>query len=157
MKKESIELFKKGDMDTILLYLKNELEKRNESPIWKQKVIPFSEAILSVLVPLQKQGLLFDPQGYHKDELSVELFFEWSDFLSLKTLAFTLQKSNEASRLLRTKIDEEKSLKYKNIELDKLATYLASNRVNLQNEYIDFPISAYNLHQGVSNVIKSLL
>lgn len=157
MKKESIELFKNANQDLILLTLKNELEKRNESPIWKQKVIPFSEAILSVLIPLKEQDLLFNPQGEYKNELSIELFFEWSDFLSLKTLAFTLQKSNEASKLLRTKIDEQKCAGYKNIELDKLATYLANNRVNLQNEYIDFPIATYNLHQGVSNVIKSLL
>ena len=43
------------------------------------------------------------------------------------------------------------------IDTDTLAEYLAKNNVNLQKESLDFPIATYNLHQGVSNVIKSLL
>lgn len=157
MKNENYELFKTADIQTILDTLGAELIKRNESPIWREKVVPFSDAILSVLVPLRDANMLFDPQGVAVDELTPELFFEWSDFVSLKTLAFTLQKSNEANELLRTKLDEEKCKSYKPLNLDKLGAYLSKNRVNLENEALDFPISTYNLHQGVSNVIKSLL
>lgn len=157
MKKESYELFKSADIQTILEALGAELIKRNESPIWREKVVPFSEAILSVLVPLRDANMLFDPQGKGVNELTPELFFEWSDFVSLKTLAFTLQKSNEANELLRTKLDADICKKYRPINLDNLGAYLSKNRVNLENELLDFPISTYNLHQGVSNVIKSLL
>jgi len=157
MKQNSYELFKDADMKKILNHLKTELESRNESPFWADKVVPFSEAILSVLIPLKQNGMLFDPEGNHADELTPELFFRWCDFLSLKTLAFTLQKSNDAKKLLRTKLDDELCLSYKEINLEKLGAYLAKNSVNLENEYLDFPISTYNLHQGVSNVIKSLI
>lgn len=157
MKQESYELFQNATIEAILEILESELQKRNESPFWRDKVLPFSEAILSVLVPLRDLGILFNPQGEHVSLLNPELFFSWSDFVSLKTLAFTLQKSNEAGVLLRTKLTDEQCKTYIPIDLTLLGAYLSKNRVNLENEYLDFPISSYNLHQGVSNVIKSLL
>ena len=157
MTQESYQLFKGADKETILKVLETELQTRNESPFWADKVIPFSEAILSVLIPLKNMGLLFDAQGKKVEDLTPELFLEWSDFVSLKTLAFTLQRSNKVSKLLRTKLDNELCESYKEIDLTLLGNYLAKNNVNLENEHLDFPISSYNLHQGVSNVIKSLL
>ena len=149
--------FQQNDIQTTLKLLQDELAQRNESPFWADKVVPFSEAILSVLLPLKEQGLLFDPQGRACENLSVELFFEWSDFLSLKMLAFTLQKSNTQKKLVRTKIESSLCENYEEIDLTLLGDYLAKNNVNLENEQLDFPISSYNLHQGVSNVIKSLI
>jgi hypothetical protein len=157
MKQESCELFKSADIQTILKVLESELKTRNESPFWADKVLPFSEAILSVLIPLREAGMLFDPEGKAVNELTPELFFKWNDFVSLKSLAFTIQKSNEAGELLRTKLDRSTCQKYKNIDLKFLGDYLARHTVNLEDENLDFPISNYNLHQGVSNVIKSLL
>lgn len=157
MKQESYELFKSNDAKAVLDVLENELKSRNESPFWADKVLPFTEAILSVLIPLREQNMLFTPEGKAADELTPELFFDWSDFVSLKTLAFTIQKSNEAKELLRTKIDTSTCKNYKNIDLKLLGDYLARYTVNLEDENLDFPISNYNLHQGVSNVIKSLL
>ena len=57
--------------------------------------------------------MLFNPEGKAVDKLTPELFFEWNDFVSLKTLAFTIQKSNEAGELLRTKLDKATCQKYK--------------------------------------------
>jgi len=157
MTQESYQLFQDADREIILKTLETELQTRNESPFWADKVIPFSEAILSVLIPLKNMGLLFDAQGKKVEELTPELFLEWSDFVSLKTLAFTLQHSNKASKLLRTKLDTTLCESYQEIDLTLLGNYLAKNSVNLEKEQLDFPISVYNLHQGVSNVIKSLL
>lgn len=157
MREESYTLFRQADTDTILRTLQKELESRNESSFWKEKVVPFSEAILSVLVPLRDDGMLFDPQGYAKEQLTPELFFEWSDFVSLKGLAFTIQRSNDAKKLLGTKLDETTCQKYKSKDLSTLGAYLSRYTVNLENEHLDFPIANYNLHQGVSSVIKSLL
>lgn len=157
MKQESYNLFKNADIQTILEILETELKSRNESPFWRDKVIPFAGAILSVLIPLRDARMLFNPQGEAVGEMTPELFFEWSDFVSLKTLAFTIQKSNEAGVLLRTKLDESVCKNYKSMDLKILGDYLARYTVNLENEHLDFPISSYNLHQGVSNVIKSLL
>lgn len=133
------------------------LKGRNESPFWMDKVIPFTKAVLSVLVPLRDQNLLFDPQGRYHSSLSAELFLEWMDFVSLKMLAFTIQKSNEGSKLLRTSLSPEQTMGYQAIDISVLAAYLSKYGVNLQNEDLDFPIANYNLHQGVKNVIKSLL
>ena len=157
MKQESYELFKNSSIDEIAKILEIELEKRNESPFWTMKVVPFSIAILSVLVPLRDSNMLFNPEGKHIQELTPELFLEWSDFVSLKSLAFTIQKSNVANTLLRTKLDDSLSQRYEEIDLKLLGDYLSASNVNLENESLDFPIATYNLHQGVSNVIKSLL
>ncbi|WP_457744049.1 hypothetical protein [Sulfurimonas sp.] len=157
MKQETYELFKNASRESIVSVIEAELKTRNESPFWSDKVVPFSNAVLSVLIPLRDAGLLFTPEGKEVIELTPELFFAWNDFLSLKTLAFTITMSNEAGKLLRTDIDEEKTLSYKEIDLSDLGSYLSRYTVNLENESLDFPIANYNLHQGVSNVIKSLL
>ncbi len=157
MKQETYPLFKKADVETIVTTIENELKTRNESPFWSDKVVPFSRAILSVLVPLRDKGLLFNPENRPVAELTPELFLEWQDFLSLKTLAFTIQKSNASGVLERTKYDAEDCKKYEELDLQLLGDYLANYSVNLEDEMLDFPISNYNLHQGVSNVIKSLL
>lgn len=157
MKPETYTLFENADKETIVETIAKELKTRNESPFWGDKVVPFTSAILSVLIPLREQGLLFTPEGKKAEKLTPELFFEWSDFLSLKTLAFTLAHSNEAGKLLRTSLDDEVCEKYEPVDLKELGEYLSRYTVNLEREDLDFPIANYNLHQGVSNVIKSLL
>ena len=119
MKKQSYEMFKNSTLDEIVNVLDEELQKRNESPIWKLKVVPFSRAVLSVLIPLRDEKMLFTPEGDVADELTPELFFRWCDFVSLKTLAFTIEKSNEAKKLLRTKVDDATCQRYKNIDLEE--------------------------------------
>lgn len=135
MKQISYELFKSASMDEILNTIDAELKTRNESPFWVDKVVPFSRAVLSVLVVLRDEDRLFTPEGKDVDELTPELFLSWSDFVSLKSLFF----------------------KVEGVDLNILAEYLHRYNVNLENENLDFPIANYNLHQGVSNVIKSLL
>ncbi len=135
MKQTSYDLFKNESIDTIVKAIDNELKTRNESPFWGDKVVPFSQAILSVLVSLREKKKLFTPEGKKVDTLTPELFLAWSDFVSLKSLYFKVQDA----------------------ELDTLAQYLHRYSVNLEDESLDFPIANYNLHQGVSNVIKSLL
>ncbi|WP_373034724.1 hypothetical protein [Sulfurimonas sp.] len=146
MKTQSYELFKNADINEITEVLAMELKQRNEQAFWADKVIPFSEAILSVLIPLRDANKLYNPEGVGVDELTPELFLKWSDFVSLKSLAFRIQKSNRLEGKAKTEID-----------LKTLGDYLSRYNVNLENESLDFPISSYNLHQGVSNVIKSLL
>ncbi len=157
MKPETYELFLNAERETIVKTIENELQTRNESPFWSDKVVPFSRAVLSVLIPLRDNNMLFNPEGKKVEKLTPELFLEWQDFLSLKTLAFTIQKSNVSNTLERTKLDKELCTEYEEIDLKLLGDYLAHYTVNLEDEMLDFPISNYNLHQGVSNVIKSLL
>jgi len=146
MKQESYELFKSANIDEITKVVGEELEQRNEQAFWGEKVVPFTEAILSVLIPLRDSNRLYDPEGKSVDVLTPELFLRWSDFVSLKSLAFKIQNSNKLEDESKTEID-----------LKILGDYLGRYNVNLEDELLDFPISHYNLHQGVSNVIKSLL
>lgn len=135
MKKETYDLFRTASIEEILDVIDTELKQRNESPFWSDKVVPFSRAILSVLIVLRDQKRLFTPEGKDVEQLTPELFFAWSDFVSLKLLYFRV----------------------KDVDTKTLGEYLHRYNVNLEDENLDFPIANYNLHQGVSNVIKSLL
>ncbi len=133
------------------------LENSDESPFWVQKTIPFLKAVLSVLQPLKTQHLLFTPEGEPVQILTPELLLGWCDLLSLKTLAFTLQKSNADGKLVRTKHSPEKTAAYEEIDLEILGAYLSSYTVNLEDELLDFPIANYNLHIGMTDAIKKML
>ena len=147
-------LLQNSSQKEILENIEDKLKKSDEADFWKEKIIPYSEAILSVLLPLKEQNLLFSPEGKIVNSLDSELFYRWSDLVCLKTLAFTIQQSNEQNKLLRT---DYKNVDYKTIDLEKLGIYLSSNKVNLVDEdSLDFPISIYNLHQGMLTIIKNL-
>jgi hypothetical protein len=150
-------LLAEDPIDTIESALKSALDNANESPFWSQKVLPLAHAVLSVLVPLRDRGLLFDPEGNPQASLTPELVLRWCDLLSLKTLAFTLQKSNDAGRLLRTKYDEAETRRYMPVDLSVLGTYLGGYMINLENEALDFPIAHYNLHTGIADVLQKLM
>ncbi len=150
-------LFQDASTQQILDALKSKLKTSDEAPFWKDKAMPFAAAVLSVLIPLRQQNLLFTPEGDYAPDLNAELFLEWMDLLSLKTLLFTIYLSNEASELLRTKVPNEKSSSYKLIDIEPLARYLSMQNVDLSKEDLDFPISSYNIHQGIKNIIKPLL
>ena len=148
-------LLETSTQEEILEVLKIKLEQSEEPDFWKEKILPFTESILSVLIPLKEQNLLFNPEGKIVQELNSELFFRWSDLVCLKTLAFILQESNEKNKLVRTDYND---VKYKVIDLEKLGSYLSSNRVNIVDEdSLDFPMSIYNLHIGMITIIKNLL
>lgn len=147
-------LFRSGDHSLILGAVSTALEKSDEVPMWKQKTLPYVEAILSVLIPLRDQNLLFDPEGNSHDNLTPALFLRWCDLMSLKTLAFTLAKSNETGKLVRTKI---KNGDYSPIDLEILGKYLSSYTINLEDEWQDFPITNYNLHIGITALIEKIL
>ncbi|MEA2110503.1 MAG: hypothetical protein U9P71_00490 [Campylobacterota bacterium] len=133
------------------------LEKSNEAPFWAEKTVPFVNAILSVLIPLREQKLLFTPEGRTATDLTSELFLKWCDLVSLKILAFKIQSSNEDETLLETKYSSEKAKQFQSIELEELGTYLSGYMINLENIDDDFPIAHYNLHVGITTVIKGML
>jgi hypothetical protein len=147
-------LLASGESSAILSAVSIALERSDEVPMWKQKTLPYVEAILSVLIPLREQNLLFDPEGNPHTNLTPALFLRWCDLMSLKTLAFTLAASNEAHTLLRTKI---KNADYSPIDLEILGKYLSSYTVNLSDEWQDFPITNYNLHIGITALIEKIL
>ena len=148
-------LLQNSSQEEIIKVLEDKLKNSEEPDFWKEKIIPFTEAILSVLLPLKEQNILFNPEGQIVNTIDSELFFRWSDLVCLKTLAFIIQESNEKNELVRT---DYKNVEYKVINLEKLGVYLSSNRVNIIDEdSLDFPMSIYNLHQGMITIIKNLL
>jgi len=148
------ELLQNNTKEEILEYITSVLEKSDESPFWKEKIVPFVDAILSVLFALEKQNLLFTPEGRIEEKLDSELFYKWTDLISLRTLAFTLELSNDKNKLLRTSYE---NVPYKKIDLEVLGKYLSSYKINLREEdHLDFPVGNYNLHIGMVTIIKSL-
>ncbi len=151
------QLLSDSSQEEISAAMRLQLESSDEAPFWADKTLPYAEAILSALIPLRDQGLLFDPEGKVQESLNAELFLRWCDLLSLKTLAFTLQKSNESGRLMRTDHIKERTDTYEEVNLETLGSYLSSYTVDLKNEAEDFPIAHYNLHIGITDAIKKLL
>ena len=148
-------LLQNSSQEEIIKVLEDKLKNSEEPDFWKEKILPFTQAILSVLLPLKEQNMLFNPEGQIVNTIDSELFFRWSDLVCLKTLAFIIQESNEKNTLVRT---DYNNVKYSYIDLEKLGTYLSSNRVNIIDEdSLDFPMSIYNLHQGMITIIKNLL
>lgn len=147
-------LLRNGETSLILGALSTALDRSDEAPFWRQKSLPLCEAILSVLIPLREQHLLFDPEGNPRSELTSELFLRWCDLYSLKILAFTLAKSNDLGKLTRTKINTDT---YQPIDLEILGKYLSSYSVNLENEMVDFPKTNYNLHIGMTTLLTKIL
>lgn len=147
-------LLRTTESSAILGAISTALDRSDEAPFWRQKSLPFCEAVLSVLIPLREQNLLFDPEGNPYSELSPALFIRWCDLLSLRTLAFTLAKSNDVGKLLRTKIDADT---YQSIDLEILGKYLSGYNINLENEMVDFPVTNYNLHLGMTSLITKIL
>ena len=147
-------LLQNSSLKEILEILEAKLKISEVADFWKEKILPFCEATLSVLIPLKEQNLLFTPEGKIVTSIDSQLFYRWSDLVCLKTLAFIIQQSNEQNKLVRT---EYKNVEYKTIDLEKLGGYLSSNKVNLVDEdSLDFPLSIYNIHQGMITVIKNL-
>lgn len=152
-----MQLLAKEDIHSIESALKAALERADETPFWSQKTLPLAHAVLSVCVPLRDQELLFDPEGNPQPVLTPDLLLRWCDLVSLKTLAFTLQKSNDAGILVRTRFDEAHTRRYLPIDLSVLGKYLSGYTVNLENEALDFPIAHYNLHTGIADVLSKLM
>lgn len=151
------QIFNTAASEEIIKLIDANLATKNESPFWAEKVTPLAKVILSVLIPLREQHLLFNPEGKPYETLTPELFLRYTDLANLKWLAFTLQKSNDADSLQRTKYSKEDAGKYQPIELSELAGYLSGYVVNLEDEWLDFPIAHYNVHIGVGDIIKKLL
>ena len=151
------QLLAEGSSEEILAAMKAALERSDESPFWAEKVMPLSQAILSVLLPLREQGLLFDPEGVPYENFEAALFLRWCDLMCLKHLAFTLQSSNRSGTLAPTRHVPEKAEAYRAIGLETLGSYLSGYSVDLDNEFADFPITHYNLHIGLTGIIKNLI
>ncbi|MGD9653703.1 MAG: hypothetical protein AB7U44_00785 [Sulfuricurvum sp.] len=150
-------LLKQENSEAILGAISSALERSDEAPFWRQKSLPLCEAILSILLPLREQNLLFDPEGNSHEVLTPKLFLRWCDLLSLKTLAFILAASNKEGKLVRTKLVSERCNTYQPIDLEILGTYLSGYSVNLIDEWIDFPITNYNLHIGMTSLLTRIL
>jgi len=157
MIKTFTQILAEENIDKIENTLKTALQHANESPFWSEKALPLAHAILSVCIPLRDQHLLFDPEGNPQASLTPALVLRWCDLLSLKTLAFTLQKSNDADMLMRTKYGTDAAERYEPVDLSDLGTYLSGYTVNLENEALDFPIAHYNLHTGIAAVLQKLM
>jgi len=149
------ELLKNSSKEQIVEQYSKALDLSDEDDFWKEKILPYVDAVLSVILPLRDQKLLFTPEGRIVEEINKEFFYRWSDLICLRTMAFILEESNEKEQLVRTDYSD---VKYEKIDLQILGEYLSSYRVNLTEEdSLDFPVANYNLHTGMLTTIKTLI
>lgn len=147
-------LLQNKSKDELLEILAQKLYLSDEADFWKEKIIPYADTILTILLQLNEQNLLFNPEGEIVELLNSELFFRWSDLVCLRVLYFILKQSNQKNELVRTKY---KNKTYKFIDIEKLENYLFQNRINIIDEDIlDFSIATYNLHIGMLTILKNL-
>jgi len=150
-------LLKTASKEEIIEALSKNINVDSEESFFNQKATKFAEIILSVIIPLREQNLLFNPEGRPLDTLNVEEFIKWCDLVSLKTLYFTLKQSNVSNSLLRTKYQKLEADNYKEIDIKLLTNYVKENAINLDEELYDFPIRNYNLHMGIGSVIRNAM
>ena len=149
------ELLESSSKEEILELYSIALDKSDEEDFWKEKILPYIDAVLSVLLPLREQGLLFTPEGRIVKSIDKDFYFRWADLMCLRTMAFILEESNANESLSRT---DYKDVNYKQIDLQTLGEYLSLYRVNLDDEEsLDFPVANYNLHTGMLTTIKTLI
>ncbi len=147
-------LLQNSTSDEVLKVLSEKLDNSDEANFWKERIIPYVKTILTLLMPLQEQKLLFTPEGEEVDILNDQLFFRWADLVCLRVLYFIIKQSNERNELLRTK---HKNKSYKFIDIEEVENYLVQNKINITDEdSLDFPVATYNLHIGVNSIIKNL-
>lgn len=155
MSKTLNELLEKSSKEEILNLYSVALDNSSEEDFWKDKILPYLDAVLSVVLPLRDQNLLFTPEGKIVKQIDKEFFYRWSDLICLRTMAFILEESNQKETLVRTKYCD---VDYKQIDLQILGEYLSLYRVNLSDEgSLDFPVANYNLHTGMLTTIKTLI
>jgi len=135
--------------------LKKRLLKSSHADFWNQKVLPLSEAIFSLILPLRDQGLLFNPETKKVNKLSIDEVLRWTDLVSLRNLYFILKKSNDMGYLIDT--EYAKDDKYAPIDLTIIENYLHFYNVDLNNPIAEFPIRNYNLNQGIGSVLEDLM
>jgi len=149
------ELLQTSSKEEILEAYTIALDNSNEEDFWKEKILPYVDAVLSVLLPLKEQNLLFTPEGKVVEQIDKDFFYRWCDLVCLRTLAFILEESNHKQKLVRTDYID---VKYSQVDLQLLGEYLNSYRVNLNDEdNLDFPVANYNLHTGMLTTIKTLI
>lgn len=155
MSKDLNLLLQTASKEEILELYTSALDKSEEEDFWKEKILPYLDAVLSVLLPLRDQELLFTPEGRIVEQIDKELFYRWSDLVCLRMLAFILEESNQEKQLVRT---DYSNVEYDSIDLKILGEYLSSYRIDLIDEdNLDFPMANYNLHTGMLTTIKTLI
>jgi len=150
-------LLKTANIEEIIKEFSKNLNTDSQESFFNKKAPKFTEIILSVIIPLRDQNLLFNPEGKPLETINVEEFLKWCDLVSLKTLYFTLKQSNVANTLLRTKFKSSQAINYKKIDISLLENYVKENAINLDDELYDFPIRNYNIHMGIGSVIKNVM
>jgi len=147
-------MFEENNVKFLTDALEVGLKNKNESPLFAAKVTPLVEAIFSVVLPLKEQNLLFNPEGKKVENFNFNEFLQWTDLVSLKNLYFTIKESNEKGELIRTHLNGSG---YTAIDLEILRDYVKRYNIHEEYEEEDFPIAHYNLHMGVTSVIKELV
>lgn len=138
----------KGNEDEITDIIGNMLDTSGDNAFWSGRAITAMKALLSILVPLRDMGLLWTPDNKKAPILTFSVLNEWlGDLQSLKTLYFTIKRSNEVGFLDKLDVfSEEEAQKYKPIDYKRLQNYLASVYLNIHDENAEIEESSSKQH-----------
>ena len=138
----------KGNEDEITDIIGNMLDTSGDNAFWSGRAITAMKALLSILVPLRDMGLLWTSDNKKVHILTFSVLNEWlGDLQSLKTLYFTIKRSNELGYLDKLDIfTEEEVQKYKPINYKRLQNYLASVYLNIHDESAEIEESSSKQH-----------
>ena len=138
----------KGGADEITDIIGNMLDTSGDNAFWSGRAITAMKALLSILVPLRDMGLLWTPDNKKAPILTFSVLNEWlGDLQSLKTLYFTIKRSNELGYLDKLDVfTEEEVNRYKPIDYKRLQNYLASVYLNIHDENAEIEESSSKQH-----------
>lgn len=91
----TLNLLLKGSADEISDIIGNMLEQGGDNAFWSGRALAMMKGLLSVLIPLKDNNLLFTPDGKRVDLLTFSLLQEWIADINLKKLYFTVKVANK--------------------------------------------------------------
>lgn len=148
----------KGSADEITDIIGNMLDTGGDNSFWSGRALAMMKGLLSILVPLRDNGLMFDPTGKKVDVLTFSFLGKWIDMQNLKMLYFTIKEANKGvdgvmrlpEKILGTPQGLEIPLKFTSeaynniyhyklgkkeagIDISRLEQYLSSVYLNIYN------------------------
>lgn len=91
----TLSLLSKGTADEITDIIGNMLEQGGDNSFWSGRALSMMKGLLSILVVLKDNGLLFNPDGEKEEILTFTLLQKWIADVNIKKLYYTIRVANK--------------------------------------------------------------
>lgn len=132
-------LLNKGTADEITDIIGNLLEQGGDNAFWSGRALSMMKGLLSILVVLKDNNLLFTPNGEKSEILTFTLLQKWIDDKNLKKLYFTIKVANQIiNRKYRFLEDEDSDKIFEEKPLEYIHGWINDNEINESDLYSAF-------------------